>query len=207
MKFRFAASLLLVSVAAACARSTQPVAVEVDQAALDAVSPTNLSFNATSGLPTEPFNTATPTSAAPSNATNTTAATAPGAPFPDSLKLTTEQKTKISALRSTFETANRADILALKDIYEKASAAKKDGKPAADIRAILNLAKPILARMNARFAQLTKDIEAVLTAAQKAWIAARKPVAPPVGWVGPVGPATPIATGTTTTSTGTTTKP
>jgi Spy/CpxP family protein refolding chaperone len=179
MKFRIAAAVLVLGVAAACTRGTEPVQAEVDQAQINAVDPTLLSFSATNGLPTEPFNASTPS--APSTAN------APGAPFPDSLKLTAAQQTQIRALRSAFETANRVDILALKDIHERASAAKKADKPAADVRAILNLSKPILARMTARFQQLSADIAAVLTPAQKAWIAARKPIAPPVGWVGPVG--------------------
>ncbi len=181
MKRRLAAAVLILGTVVACSKSTEPVQPEVTQVQLDAVNPTNLTFNATSGLPTEPFNAPVP---------GTVNATASRAAFPDSLKLTATQKSQIAALRTTFETANRTDIVSLKGIHDQASAAKKEGKSAAEVRAILNLSKPIIARMTARFEALRVSIAAVLTAAQKAWIASHSVIAPPPGWVGPVGPAT-----------------
>jgi Spy/CpxP family protein refolding chaperone len=182
MNRRIAIALLVLGSAVACSKSTEPVTPEVTQLQLDAVNPTNLTFAATNGLPTEPFHVAVgPT------VSNAMAATAV---FPDTLKLTTAQKESITSLRTAFETANKADLVSLKAIYEQASAANKAGKPAADVRAVLALSKPILARMAARFDTLKAAIAAVLTPAQRAWIAAHLIVTPPAGWMGPVGPAT-----------------
>jgi hypothetical protein len=168
---RHIAIVMLLGAAAACSKSTAPATPEVTQLQLDAVNPTNLTFTATNGLPTEPFHVAVgPT------VSNSLAASAV---FPDSLKLTTAQSASISSLRSAFETANKADLLSLKAIYEQATAAKKAGKPAADVLALLALAKPILARMAARFETLKAAIAAVRTPAQRAWSAAHT-----------VGPAT-----------------
>lgn len=182
MKRRIAIAVMLLGAAVACSKSTEPVTPEVTQLQLDAVDPTNLTFAATNGLPTEPFHVAVgPT---------VSNAAAASAVFPDSLKLTTDQKTQITALRSAFETSNKADLVQLKAIHDQASTAKKAGKAAADVRAILALAKPILARMAARFDALKVAIAGVLTPAQKAWIAAHTITLPPAGWMGPVGPAT-----------------
>jgi len=179
---RIAIAGLVLIAAVACSKSTAPVQADVSQLQLDAVNPTNLTFTATNGFPTEPFHVAVgPT---------TSNVEAARAAFPDSLKLTTSQLSAIAALRTTFETANKADLLALNAIHEQATAAKKAGKSAADIIALLNLAKPILTRLTARLDALRTAIEALLTPAQKAWIVAHAVVTPPVGWVRPLGPAT-----------------
>ena len=176
---RIAVAALVLGTAVACSKSTAPVQADVSQLQLDAVNPTNLTFAATNGLPTEPFHVEVgPTG---SNAQVT------GAVFPDSLKLTTSQNKAITALRSTFETDNKTDLLALNAIYVQAAAAKKAGKGSADVVAILNLAKPILARLTARLESLRLAISALLTPTQKAWIVAHTVLAPPPGWVGPVG--------------------
>ncbi|MCX5765101.1 MAG: hypothetical protein NTU67_10855 [Gemmatimonadetes bacterium] len=179
MMRRIAIAALVLSTAVACSKSTAPVQADVSQLQLDAVNPTNLTFSATNGLPTEPFHVAVGLTG--SNAQVT------GAVFPDSLKLTTSQNKAITALRSTFETANKTDLLALNAIYVQAAAAKKAGKASADIIAILNLSKPILARLTTRLEALRVAIAALLTPTQKAWIVSHTVLAPPAGWVGPIG--------------------
>ena len=117
---RIAIAGLVLIAAVACSKSTAPVQADVSQLQLDAVNPTNLTFTATNGFPTEPFHVAVgPT---------TSNVEAARAAFPDSLKLTTSQLCAIAALRTTFEAANKADLLALNAIHEQATAAKKAGK-------------------------------------------------------------------------------
>jgi len=90
--------------------------------------------------------------------------------LPDSLKLTVEQKAAIASLHDGFMTANAAAIAALQSIEQQAKAAIKAGKSRAEVRAILEEAAPILARLDASFRKLQADIWAVYTPAQRAWI-------------------------------------
>ena len=153
---------------AACDRSpTQPTLA----AELSLVDPYVLTFSASNGLPAEPFHVGGPGSRPD--------ARGPGAPFPDDLKLTDAQKTAIQAARNAFQTANAADLAALEAIHQEARAAMQAGKTRAEVRAIIEKAKPILGRLKGGFDALHAAIEAVLTPAQKAWIAAHKPEGPP----------------------------
>jgi Spy/CpxP family protein refolding chaperone len=164
----FLAALALV---AACDRGpTQPTQLTL-AAQLDLVDPYVLTFNASNGLPGEPFHVSGPGSRPD--------ARGPGRPFPDSLKLTAAQKTAIQALRDAFDVAHKADLDALKAIHDQARAAMRAGKSRDDVRAILERAKPILDRLHTAFDALHTAIENVLTPAQKAWIAAHKPDRPP----------------------------
>ena len=96
-----------------------------------------------------------------------------GSEFPDSLKLSAEQKAQITALHDAYKTANKADFDALKAIEAELKDARKAGKPRADLDAILRKAEPIVARLRAAFAKLQVEIKKVYTAAQLAWIARR----------------------------------
>jgi hypothetical protein len=167
-----AAALVL----AACEHGpTQPSS----SALLDSIDPTAVSFNATIGLPGQPFeNDAAPH--APADAK------APGAPFPDSLKLTAAEKAAIQTLVSAYATANAADLTALQAIHAQAAAAMKAGDTHAQIQAIVAKAAPILALVKAAADALHTAIYGVLTPAQQAWIAAHRPSGPPPGWQGPV---------------------
>ena len=167
-----AAALVLV----ACEHGpTQPSS----SALLDSLDPVALSFNATIGLPGQPFeNDAAPH--APANAKT------PGAPFPDSLKLTAAEKTAIQALVSTYATANAADLAALEAIHAQAVAAMKASDPKAQVQAIVAKAAPILARLKTAAEALHAAINAVLTPAQLAWISAHMPKGPPPGWQRPL---------------------
>ena len=142
------------------------------EAQLNLVDPYVLAFNATNGLPGEPFHAEGRPGSKPGDV-------GPGARFPDELKLTDAQKAAIQALVDAFNTAHQADLAALKAIHEQARAAMQAGKTRAEVKAILDTAKPVLDRMRAAFDALHTAIEAVLTPAQRAWITAHKPTGPP----------------------------
>ena len=154
---------------AACEKA--PTQANSSLALLDSVDQVVLTFNATSGLPGEPFHGPGPGSKGD--------ARGPGAPFPDSLKLTAAQEAQIKALRDAFKTANAVDLAALEAIHVKAAAAMKAGKSRDEVRAIFDTAKPILDRLKPKFDALETATQAVLTAAQKAWIASHKPTGMP----------------------------
>lgn len=169
----FVSAFALLALVAACESGpTQPAVVDLAQ--LEAVDPAILTFNSTSGLPAEPFHTEGPGSRAD--------ARGPGAPFPDSLKLTDAQKAALKVLRDAFATANSADLAALQAIRDKAHDAMKAKKTREEIRAILETAKPILERLRPKFDALHNAIDAVLTTAQKAWITSHRPMGPPPGF-------------------------
>jgi Spy/CpxP family protein refolding chaperone len=169
----FIAAFAVLALVAACEKSpTQPSAL--DSAQLETVDPAILTFNSTSGLPAEPFHTEGPGSRGD--------ARGPGAPFPDSLKLTDAQKAAIKALRDAFNSANTADLAALQAIHDKARDAMKAHKTREEVKAILETAKPIMERLMPRFDALHVAIDAVLTTNQKAWIAAHHPLGPPPGF-------------------------
>lgn len=93
--------------------------------------------------------------------------------FPDSLKLTAEQKAQIQALHDAYKAANQADLAALRAIEAEAQAAIKAGKTREEVKAILAKAQPILARLATALAKLQRDIWAVYTPAQQAWITSK----------------------------------
>lgn len=97
-----------------------------------------------------------------------------GAQFPDSIALTTEQKTQLQALHDAFERDNAADITALKAIEAEAKTARAAGQTREQVRAILEKAIPIRTRLDAAFRVLRAKVLAVYTRAQLAWIEAQK---------------------------------
>lgn len=99
-----------------------------------------------------------------------------GVEFPDSIKLSVEQKAQIAALHAAYKTATQADVDALKKIEAEVAAAKKAGKTREEIATILAKAAPILARLQAAFAKLQADIWKVYTPAQQAWLRSRGPI-------------------------------
>jgi Spy/CpxP family protein refolding chaperone len=82
--------------------------------------------------------------------------------------LTDAQKAQIRALEQAFQTANKADLDAVKAILEQARAAAQAGKTKAEVEAIIATAKPIMDRLEAARRSLKTQIEAVLTPEQKA---------------------------------------
>jgi Spy/CpxP family protein refolding chaperone len=97
------------------------------------------------------------------------------AQFPDALRLTAEQKAAIAALHAAFMQATAPDVAALRAIEQDVKAAIAAGKPRDQIRAILERAAPIRARLDAAFRQLQADIWAVYTPEQRAWIESHRP--------------------------------
>jgi Spy/CpxP family protein refolding chaperone len=95
--------------------------------------------------------------------------------LPDDLKLTAAQETQIKALIATFVESTRADHEALAAIMQEARAAALAGASREEIHAILEQGLPIRQRLHAAETQLRADIYAVLTAEQKAWLAANQP--------------------------------
>lgn len=95
--------------------------------------------------------------------------------LPDELKLTSEQQAKIKALVETFRQSTRADREALVAILREARQAIEAHKTRAEVEAILAKGADIRRRLAAAEAKLKSDIDAVLTAEQRAWIAAHSP--------------------------------
>jgi Spy/CpxP family protein refolding chaperone len=95
--------------------------------------------------------------------------------LPDELKLTSEQQAKIKALVETFRQSTRADREALVAILREARQAIEAHKTRAEVEAILAKGADIRRRLREAEAKLKSDIDAVLTAEQRAWIAAHSP--------------------------------
>lgn len=91
--------------------------------------------------------------------------------LPDSIALTAQQEAEINALLEAFQAANQADLEALAAIMDDAREARQAGKPRAEIAAILAPAREIHLRLAAAHVKLHADINAVLTPAQRAWLA------------------------------------
>ncbi len=83
-------------------------------------------------------------------------------------RLTDEQKAQIKALVSAFHTANQADLDAVRAAMQQAREARKNGASRDQIRSILDAVKPNLERLRTARQQLAGQIQAVLTADQKA---------------------------------------
>jgi len=98
-----------------------------------------------------------------------------GAQFPDALRLTAEQKAAIAGLHAAFMKATAADVAALRVIEQEVKAAITAGKSRGEVRAILDRAAPIRARLEAAFVRLQADIWAVYTPDQRAWIESHRP--------------------------------
>lgn len=173
----FAVALLLV----ACDRGpTQPASTPL----LDALDVAALTFNASLGLPGAPFQDAS-AQHAPGDSK------APGAAFPDSIRLTSAQQTAIDALVNAYAAANAADIAALQAIHSQMDAAMKAGDTKAQVEAIAATAAPILARQMAASKALHDAIFALLTPLQQSWIGSHMPKGPPPGWQPPAPPHKP----------------
>lgn len=82
--------------------------------------------------------------------------------------LTDAQKAQIRAFETAFQTANKADLDAVKAIIEQARAAAAAGKTKAEVEAIMATARPIMQKLDAARQTLKTQIEGVLTPEQKA---------------------------------------
>jgi Spy/CpxP family protein refolding chaperone len=83
-------------------------------------------------------------------------------------RLTEAQKTQITALIAAFQTANEADLDAVKAVFEEARAARQSGATREQIAAILQKARAPMERIRAAQQKLDADIRALLTPEQRA---------------------------------------
>ena len=95
--------------------------------------------------------------------------------LPDAIKLSDDQKAKIRALVEAFEASTKADREALAAIIREAREAIKDKKGREEVQEILKEGAPMRDRLAAAERKLIADIDALLTAEQRAWILAHKP--------------------------------
>lgn len=95
--------------------------------------------------------------------------------FPDSIALTDAQRAEISALRSAFRSAHQDELDALRAVFEQARQARLGGASREEVRAILQTGRPIAEALRPDVIALHEALRAVLTDAQRAWIAANRP--------------------------------
>jgi Spy/CpxP family protein refolding chaperone len=100
-----------------------------------------------------------------------------GNALPDELELSDEQRAKIKSLVQAFEQATRADREALGAVLREARSAVEARKPRAEVEAILAKGADIRKRLASAESKLKSDIDGVLTAEQRAWIASHSPKA------------------------------
>jgi Spy/CpxP family protein refolding chaperone len=97
--------------------------------------------------------------------------------LPDSLKLSADQQARIKALVEAFQAATKADrdslTALLRDVHTVWGA--RPGASADSVGKLIARAMTITARLAAAEAKLKSDIDGVLTADQRAWIAAHQP--------------------------------
>jgi hypothetical protein len=91
--------------------------------------------------------------------------------LPDSLALTTEQTDSIQALRAAFAADHQAALDSLHTIFAAARTAREGGATREEVRAILMDARPIAMAIRMDVRALREAIWAVLTDAQRAWLA------------------------------------
>jgi hypothetical protein len=84
------------------------------------------------------------------------------------IRLSEDQKTQITGLIAAFETANQADLDAIKAVFEEARAAHQSGATREQIAAILEKARAAMERVRTAQRKLDADIRALLTPAQLA---------------------------------------
>lgn len=95
--------------------------------------------------------------------------------LPEAIKLTAEQEAAITKLLDDFQKAHETDLKALTRVLDEARKAIEAGKPKAEIAALFQQARAIRLRMQEATARLKADMDAVLTAEQKAWLASGSP--------------------------------
>ena len=95
--------------------------------------------------------------------------------FPDSLRLTDAQRAEMLALRMAFRAENEAQLDSLRDIFREARLARLEGATRAEVRAILETGRPLAEALRPKVRALHEALQAVLTDAQRAWLAANRP--------------------------------
>lgn len=96
--------------------------------------------------------------------------------LPDSIALSADQKAKIKALVDAFQTSTKADHDALQALLKSARDLGRGSTSGADsVGKLLAKAAVITQRLAAAQAKLKSDIDAILTPAQRAWLASHEP--------------------------------
>lgn len=98
--------------------------------------------------------------------------------LPDSLQLTDEQRAEMHALREAFRLEHAEALDALREIFQEARAARRAGASRREIRAILAEGRTIVEALRPDVRALHEALRAVLTDAQRAWLAANRPGRP-----------------------------
>jgi Spy/CpxP family protein refolding chaperone len=100
--------------------------------------------------------------------------------LPAALRLTDAQRARIDSLLRAFADATRADAALVVDAARRAEAAFRAGRPAAEVRAILDAAADARRRLEGAGRALAAALLAVLTPEQRAWLEAQlAPRCPP----------------------------
>jgi Spy/CpxP family protein refolding chaperone len=95
--------------------------------------------------------------------------------LPDEIALSDDQKAQIRSFVADFIEATKSDREAFGKILAEARAAARAGKSRAEIRGILEKGAALRQRLHDAEKELVADIQSVLTAEQKAWLAAHRP--------------------------------
>jgi len=95
--------------------------------------------------------------------------------LPADLALGERQRAAIAALVQRYQQATKADRDLLQAIFNRAQYAAKSGKSREEVRSILAMADPVRRRLAMAEGALRGAIGEVLTAEQKAWLAANQP--------------------------------
>jgi Spy/CpxP family protein refolding chaperone len=95
--------------------------------------------------------------------------------LPRELRLSADQEARLKVLLERFQTATQPDREELARIQRQAGEARKAGKPREEIARILAQADEIRKRMAAAEQALAAAILDILTAEQRAWLAAHQP--------------------------------
>ncbi len=105
-----------------------------------------------------------------------------GAPYvallrrlPPDMALTDQQKQSIKGYVQAFAQATKSDRQALAALFKQARAAKQSGQTPDQVKAILQQGATNRQHIQAAAAELKQQIEGVLTADQKTWLAANAP--------------------------------
>lgn len=100
--------------------------------------------------------------------------------LPDSLALTTAQRTAIAGLRASFRQNNAAALDSLRQVFVQARDARRAGATREEVRAILVTGRPIAEALRPKLAALHLASWSVLSDAQRAWLIANKPTVSPI---------------------------
>lgn len=100
--------------------------------------------------------------------------------LPDSLALTSVQRTAIAGLRASFRQNNAAALDSLRTVFVQARDARRAGATREEVRTILATGRPIAEALRPKVVALHLATWSVLSDAQRAWLIANKPTVSPI---------------------------